>query len=85
VIKIDQSFVSSIGIDRGDESIIKTIHSLAQNLELYCIAEGVETREQMLFLAKIGCHVLQGYYFAKPMSAKELTKSECFSEIIKLI
>lgn len=49
VIKIDQSFVNSIGTDKGDESIIKTIYSLAENLELYCIAEGVETREQLDF------------------------------------
>ncbi|WP_350669618.1 EAL domain-containing protein, partial [Pseudoalteromonas sp. 43-MNA-CIBAN-0464] len=60
VIKIDQSFVNSIGIDKGDESIIKTILSLAENLDLYCIAEGVETREQMIFLAEVGCTVLQG-------------------------
>ncbi|ALQ10092.1 diguanylate phosphodiesterase (plasmid) [Pseudoalteromonas sp. Bsw20308] len=85
VIKIDQSFVNSIGIDKDDESIIKTIYSLAENLELYCIAEGVETREQMIFLANIGCHVLQGYYFAKPMSAKELRKNSCFEEILGLI
>ncbi|MGK2235777.1 MAG: diguanylate cyclase (GGDEF)-like protein/PAS domain S-box-containing protein [Pseudomonadota bacterium] len=85
VIKIDQSFVNSIGIDKGDESIIKTIFSLAENLDLYCIAEGVETREQMLFLAEVGCHVLQGYYFAKPMNAKDLRKSDCFSNIIDLI
>jgi len=85
VIKIDQSFVNSIGIDKGGESIIKTILSLAENLDLYCIAEGVETREQMVFLTEIGCNVLQGYYFARPMDAKNLRKSDCFSNIIDLI
>ncbi|MBH0059643.1 MULTISPECIES: EAL domain-containing protein [unclassified Pseudoalteromonas] len=85
VIKIDQSFVNSIGIDKGDESIIKTILSLAENLDLYCIAEGVETREQMIFLAEVGCTVLQGYYFARPMDAKDLRKSDCFSNIFDLI
>ena len=85
VIKIDQSFVNSIGIDKGDESIIKTIYSLAENLELYCIAEGVETREQLDFLTNIGCHELQGYYFARPMSANDLMSPECFEKIIDLI
>ena len=85
VIKIDQSFVNSIGIDKGDESIIKTIYSLAENLELYCIAEGVETREQLDFLTNIGCHKLQGYYFARPMSANDLMNPECFEMIIDLI
>ncbi|GAA61753.1 hypothetical protein P20652_3642 [Pseudoalteromonas sp. BSi20652] len=85
VIKIDQSFVNSIGVDKGDESIIKTILSLAENLELYCIAEGVETREQMMFLASAGCHVLQGYYFAKPMTAKALCEDNCFGNIINLV
>ncbi|WP_249930455.1 EAL domain-containing protein [Pseudoalteromonas sp. S1612] len=85
VIKIDQSFVNSIGIDKGDESIIKTIYSLAENLELYCIAEGVETREQLDFLTNIGCHKLQGYYFARPMSASDLMSPACFEKIIDLI
>ena len=85
VIKIDQSFVSSIGIEKGDESIIKTIYSLAENLELSCIAEGVETRKQMTFLTSMGCHIQQGYYFARPMSAKDLRASDCFIKIIDLI
>ena len=85
VIKIDQSFVSSIGVDKGDESIIKTILSLAENLGLYCIAEGVETREQMMFLSREGCHVLQGYYFAKPMSADDLCEEHCFANILRLM
>ena len=85
VIKIDQSFVNSIGVDTGDESIIKTIFSLAENLELYCIAEGVETREQLDFLRNIGCYQLQGYYLARPMSANALMSPDCFEKIIDLI
>ncbi len=85
VIKIDQSFVNSIGVDKGNESIIKTIHSLAENLDLYCIAEGVETREQIEFLRNIGCYKQQGYYFARPMSASDLVSPECFEKIIDMI
>ena len=85
VIKIDQSFVNSIGVDKSDESIIKTIYTLAQNLELYCIAEGVETKQQKAFLEGLGCHVLQGYYFAKPMRAEQLQNPETHEHIHTLI
>ena len=76
VIKIDQSFVRNIGQDSGNESIIRTIHTLADNLGLYCIAEGVETIEQIQFLNRIGCDDLQGYYFAKPTTADNLLNDD---------
>lgn len=85
VIKIDQSFVNNIGADKGDESIVKTIYTLAKNLDLYCIAEGVETHQQKAFLANLGCHVLQGYYFAKPMRAEQLQNENTLAQISKLI
>ncbi|MGO3784788.1 MAG: EAL domain-containing protein [Pseudoalteromonas prydzensis] len=76
VIKIDQSFVRNIGQDSGNESIIRTIHTLAENLGLYCIAEGVETIEQIQFLNRIGCDDLQGYYFSKPTTADNLLNDD---------
>ncbi|XKF03768.1 EAL domain-containing protein (plasmid) [Pseudoalteromonas mariniglutinosa] len=82
VIKIDQSFVKNIGLDKSNESIIKTIHALATNLDLYCIAEGVETTEQIRFLNHIGCHDLQGFYFAKPMLADTLLSQTNIAAII---
>ena len=82
VIKIDQSFVRNIGQDKSNESIIKTIHALSTNLGLYCIAEGVETTEQIKFLEKMGCEDLQGYYFAKPMLIDELNKESTIQAII---
>ncbi|WP_394190054.1 EAL domain-containing protein [Pseudoalteromonas atlantica] len=83
VIKIDQSFVRNIGSDASNESIIKTIYLLAENLGLYCIAEGVETLEQIEFLNKLGCHDFQGYYFAKPMPASELLKESVLNQVLK--
>ena len=83
VIKIDQSFVRNIGSDTSNESIIKTIYLLAENLGLYCIAEGVETLEQIEFLNKLGCHDFQGYYFAKPMPASELLKESVLNQVLK--
>ena len=76
VIKIDQSFVRNIGQDSGNESIIRTIHTLAENLGLYSIAEGVETIEQIQFLNRIGCDDLQGYYFSKPTTADNLLNDD---------
>ena len=82
VIKIDQSFVRNIGQDKSNESIIKTIHALSSNLGLYCIAEGVETVEQIHFLTRMGCEDLQGYYFAKPMLASDLIAESQVQQII---
>ena len=71
-IKIDISFVRGININHKDEAIIKVIIALAKNLELKVIAEGVETKEQIEFLRKEGCDEIQGYYYYKPMPAKQI-------------
>ncbi|MFY8275433.1 EAL domain-containing protein [Pseudoalteromonas sp. SSDWG2] len=82
VIKIDQSFVRQIGINKTNEAIIRTIHNLSRSLGLYCIAEGVETREQIFFLNKLGCHHLQGYYFAKPTDAQTLASKAYIEQVL---
>jgi len=71
-IKIDISFVRGININHKDEAIIKVIIALAKNLELKVIAEGAETKEQIEFLRKEGCDEIQGYYYYKPMPAKQI-------------
>lgn len=65
-LKIDQSFVRNIGIKSSDGVIVQTIIGMANNLGLEVIAEGVETVEQMAFLAAHGCTLYQGYLFGKP-------------------
>ena len=65
-IKIDRSFVSEIGKEVKSEQIIKAMINLAANLGKRCIAEGVETEEQVLFLQQAGCSIAQGYFFAQP-------------------
>lgn len=65
-VKIDRSFVSNIGIDSKSEQIIKAMVSLVGDLGKNCVAEGVETQEQILFLRQVGCDIVQGYFFAKP-------------------
>lgn len=65
VIKIDRVFISSIGIESADEAIIETIIRLAENLGMSCIAEGVETKEQLNFLVSRKCRFIQGYFYSK--------------------
>ncbi|UTH73833.1 bifunctional diguanylate cyclase/phosphodiesterase [Chromobacterium sp. IIBBL 290-4] len=66
-LKIDRSFVQDIGA--GGEAIIQTIISLANSLHLDTVAEGVETRGQVDFLASAGCVAIQGYYYSRPKAA----------------
>ncbi|MEO1889855.1 MAG: EAL domain-containing protein [Cycloclasticus sp.] len=71
-LKVDQSFVRDLEHDPQDRSIVKTIISMAQGLELDVIAEGVETKEQQHMLMEFGCPHFQGYLFAKPLPIDEL-------------
>src|SRR6266850_351616 len=72
-LKIDQSFVQDIkGSGRADEGLVaQTIISLARNLKLKVVGEGVETAAQFEFLRKHDCDEVQGYHFARPMPASE--------------
>jgi EAL domain-containing protein (putative c-di-GMP-specific phosphodiesterase class I) len=69
-LKIDQSFVHNCANDPVDAALVKSIISMAHNLKLLCIAEGVETREQLEFLREHGCDQIQGFYYSKPLAAK---------------
>ncbi len=68
-LKIDQSFVRSLGNAQEDEAIVVAIISLAKSLGFKTVAEGVETREQLEFLLEKQCDEIQGYYFSKPVPA----------------
>jgi EAL domain-containing protein (putative c-di-GMP-specific phosphodiesterase class I) len=71
-LKIDRSFVAGLGHDRDDEAIVEMILSLARALRLQVVAEGVETTDQIDTLRLLGCDLLQGYYFGRPMPAGEV-------------
>ncbi|WP_372353217.1 EAL domain-containing protein [Pararhizobium sp. YC-54] len=66
-LKIDRSFVQDIPGDADDRAITGAIISLAQKLQMQVIAEGVETQEQVDFLAASGCDDIQGYFFSRPV------------------
>ncbi len=72
-LKIDQSFIHDIPYDEDDIAITKTIISLAENLKLDVIAEGVETLDQQQFLIDNGCPLAQGYLYSKPLTGEDTT------------
>ncbi|WP_291647891.1 bifunctional diguanylate cyclase/phosphodiesterase [Clostridium sp.] len=74
VLKIDKSFIDGIVIEEKSEYIINSIVELSHYLSLLVVAEGVETKEQLDFLKKISCDVIQGYYFSKPVEFNEAIK-----------
>lgn len=74
-IKIDKSFVSEIINDQSSAFIVKAIITLAHNLQMQVIAEGVETEEQLDFLIKQRCDLVQGFHFSEPLSADEIEVS----------
>lgn len=80
-IKIDRSFVQDIGIDHNDETIIDAMLSMASSLGLYCVAEGVETEQQLAFFNKRSCFLIQGFLFSRPLPAAafvDLLRSDTF-------
>ncbi|TGU71217.1 EAL domain-containing protein [Geomonas terrae] len=70
-IKIDRSFIAELTSDSDDAAIAVAIISMARSLKLKVVAEGVETSDQLHFLAGRKCDEAQGFYFATPMPAEE--------------
>jgi diguanylate cyclase (GGDEF)-like protein len=66
-LKIDRSFVQSIGAKGENTEIVRTIIDLADSLGMEIVAEGVETEAQLAGLQTLGCDYVQGFYFAQPM------------------
>ncbi len=70
-LKIDQSFVQTMGTRPSDAIVVQTVISMALSLELEVIAEGVETQEQRDFLQQHGCRLFQGYLYSRPLPIAE--------------
>jgi len=72
VLKIDRSFVDVIGKSEGSSAIVRAIITMAHNLDIKVVAEGVETEEQLKFLRVEGCDEIQGYLISRPLDSKGL-------------
>lgn len=70
-LKIDQSFVRNIGVKESDAIIVQTIIGVATNLGIECVAEGVESEDQRVFLEQHGCNLFQGNLFSRPVPLDE--------------
>jgi len=70
-LKIDQSFIRKCVSDPVDAALVKSIISMAHNLNMNCIAEGVEDEEQFHFLQEQECNEIQGFYFSKPLVVQD--------------
>ncbi|WP_339900298.1 EAL domain-containing protein [Paraglaciecola polaris] len=72
ILKIDRSFIKGITLNKADFDLVKATIAMAHSLDLLVVAEGVETHEQFTLLDTLGCDLIQGYYFSKPLPAKKL-------------
>ncbi len=71
-LKIDKSFIDKVPDNEAGKKIVRMITTLARELDMKVTAEGVEAEEQAKYLSSIGCDMLQGYLFAKPMNEEKL-------------
>lgn len=74
ILKIDKSFSDEVMEDKRGRIILESIIDMSKKLEIKTVAEGIETKEQIEYLRKIGCDMVQGYYYDKPISIEEFEK-----------
>jgi len=67
VLKIDRAFINGLPNDQDDVALVEAIIAMAHSLNLQVVAEGVETAEQLAFLHSLGCDLIQGFYYSRPL------------------
>lgn len=72
-LKIDKAFVLDLANNEDDQVMVRTLLSLAQNLNLNTVAEGVEDATSLQLLGEMGCTKAQGFYLSRPLSASDFT------------
>lgn len=73
-LKIDKSFIDDVLVNTNSQYLLGTVIGLAKALNYAVIAEGVESREQALLMHGMGCSVIQGYLFSRPVSGEEMAE-----------
>ena len=74
VLKMDRAFIRRLGEEEKDNSLVALILGIAKSLKIPVVAEGVETEGQLRILRELGCPLVQGFYFSKPLPADEFEK-----------
>jgi EAL domain-containing protein (putative c-di-GMP-specific phosphodiesterase class I) len=74
IVKIDQEFVQAAPDEPRTEALVGSVVTMAQALDVFCVAEGIETLEQLALVRAAGCHYGQGYLLAKPMPAEQVER-----------
>ena len=72
-LKVDRSFIDGLGIEPEDTAITEAIVAMSHALSLQVVGEGAETERQVAELARVGCDLVQGFYFSPPVPAAEIT------------
>ena len=75
ILKMDRTFVSNIDHSKKDSQLVELIIGIAKKLNVLVVAEGVETEAQLSKLKEMGCEIVQGYYFSRPIPAEEFEKT----------
>lgn len=75
ILKMDMAFIRNLEHDEKDVRLVELILDIAANLKVPVVAEGVETKTQIELLKKMGCPLVQGYYFSRPLPSDEFEKS----------
>ncbi|MDK1287060.1 EAL domain-containing protein [Pseudoalteromonas umbrosa] len=72
-LKVDKAFIDDMGSERG-RNMVDSIVTIAHNLDLHVVAEGVEEEDQLTLLKQLECQTIQGYYYSKPLSKEEFER-----------
>ena len=75
-VKLDKSLIDHLVDSETNKTVVQCIVGMCRSLNVECVAEGVETREQLELLKSFGCTVIQGYYYSKPVEVGEFEKME---------
>jgi predicted signal transduction protein with EAL and GGDEF domain len=70
-LKIDRSFITDIHQNAASFKIVKSLLALSQDMDLQCVSEGVETEAELQALRTLGCTLVQGYLFSRPMPLEQ--------------